>query len=77
MKHQTVYEFQKVHLKIETDDAHLFDRGDHKKTIRVIKYWHVNCAPVTGISKQNVMPHKTDVYWRTSLALVISESEIF
>ena len=28
-------------------------RGDHRKTIQVIKVLDVNCAPVTGITKGN------------------------
>ena len=35
----------------------LITRGDHRKSIKVIKGLHVKCAPVTSIAKRIVMAH--------------------
>ena len=32
-------------------------RGNHRKTIKVIKVLRVKCAPVTGAANDNVMGH--------------------
>ena len=39
--------------------AYLIARGDHRKTINVIKVFYVKCATVTGVTKEIVMTHNS------------------
>ena len=57
---QTIYDFKKkeIHLNIQKPSMpYLLARGDHRKTIKLIKVLRVKWAPVTGIDKGIVMDH--------------------
>ena len=56
----TLCKFRKVYLKTR-------NRGDHRKSIKVMKVTGVKCAPVTGIAKGIAMAHNSGIETVTDL----------